>query len=423
MRMQLMGKTVIGLFLLFMTANIRAQNTVGISNYSIGEVELDFLTSYYEQDGEHGAVLGGIGSQELTDQVFSIALSVPVDSQYIFGVKISFDTYTSASSSMIDPDGSIPDALSGKPMPISGASFSDERTYGNISFTRLLTRNRTYSVGIGFSTEYDVQSFSINGGFSVESDNKNSALQLNLVGLYDDWELIYPIELRYLENNPDTLLTVNVRNTISSSVIFSHIFTSRFQSAFIYEYTLQNGLLSTPFHRVIFDDGLPVDDFFKSVSIEKLPNIRNKHAFAIRTAWYPFNSLIVRNFARYYFDSFGVNSYTAEMEIPVKLNRFFSIYPFYRYYSQTASIYFQPFNTHTLGAEYYTSDYDLSEFSSNKYGLGLRYSPALGIYSIKNTPFTKRRSTIKSFNLRGGLYERTDGLNSFFVSADISLTF
>lgn len=400
-----------------------AQNEVGLNKYNIGEIELDFLSSYYQQDGENGAVLGGTGSQALSDQVFAISLNVPIDSQYIFGVKISFDTYTSASSSMIDPDGPLADALMGKPMPISGASYKDQRTYGNLSFTRLLTPYKTYTLGIGFSSEYDVTSFSVNGNYSIESKNKNTGLQFNIVGLYDIWSLIYPVELRPLETNQDTLLDINNRQTISSSLILSHIFTKKFQSAIIYEYTLQNGLLSTPFHRVIFNDGLLLDDANKAISIEQLPNVRNKHAFALRSAWYPFNSLIIRNFARYYFDSFGIESYTAEIETPIKITRFFSVYPFYRYYSQNASDYFKPFNSHSTESEYYTSDYDLSGFYSQKAGIGIRLSPPFGLYSISHTPLTLRRTTIKGFNIRGGLYKRSNGLSSFFVSADFSLTF
>lgn len=402
--------------------SVLGQANVGLNKYNIGEVEIDFLTSYYQQDGDNGAVLGGIGSQALNDAVFAVSVNVPVDSSYIFNAKISFDTYTSASSSMIDPDGAIRDALRGDKMPLSGASYSDERTYGNLGFTRILSETKNYNLGIGFSSEFDVTSMSFNGGFGIESADRNTSLQLNAVGMYDKWKLIYPIEFRYLESTPDTLLSKDVRNTLSVSAVISRVLTKRLQAAFIYEYTLQSGLLSTPFHRVVFNDGLPVDDFNKLVYIEQLPNTREKHAFGLRTSAYPFNALIVRNFFRYYFDSYGIKAYTAEIETPIKLNRFFSVYPFYRYYTQNAARYFKPFNTHLISDEFYTSDYDLSAFTSHKYGIGIHVSPPFGLYAIKNTPLTKRRTTLKGFNIRGGLYQRSNGLQSFFVSADLSIT-
>ena len=90
---------------------------------------------------------------------------------------------------------------------------------------------------------------------------------------------------------------------------------------------------------------------------------------------------------------------------------------------QTGSTFFKPFLKHDAEQEYYTSDYDLSEFVSHKIGVGLRYSPALGIYSIKNTPLTKRTSSLKSVELRGAKYFRTDGLDSFIISIGLSLSF
>ena len=399
-----------------------AQSNSGNRKYNIGEVEVDFLSSYYQQDGDHGAVLGGIGSQALNDKVFAVELKIPVDSQYIYNAKLSFDSYTSASSAAIDPGIPVPYALRGDPYPLTGASYNDARTYGNFGFTNLFKDNQSYNAGLGFSSEFDVTSFSLNGGYSLESADKNTSLQLNVVGLMDNWKLIYPVELRYLASRTDTFLQTHIRNTFSGSVVLSRVLTPRFQAALVYEYTYQKGILSTPFHRVVFNDGRNVDDFHKTVSIEKLPGFRYKHAFGLRTSAYPFNSLIVRNFFRYYFDSFGIESYTAEIELPVKFTRFFSLYPFYRYYQQTASDYFKPFNEHVLGEQYYTSDYDLSGFTSQKYGAGMRLSPPFGIFRSEKSSVSKRRSTFKSINFRGGMYQRSDGLHSFFGSIDLSFT-
>ncbi|MFC0877643.1 DUF3570 domain-containing protein [Saccharicrinis sp. FJH2] len=422
MRMQLRRLTL-GFFLLFSMRNVTiAQTGSGNRKYDIGDVEVDFISSYYQQDGDHGAVLGGIGSQALHDQVFAVELKIPVDSQYIYNAKLSFDSYTSASSAAIDPGIPVPYALRGDPYPLTGASYKDQRKYGNFGFTNMFKDNQSYNVGLGFSSEFDVTSFSANGGYSIESADKNTSLQFNLVGMRDNWKLIYPVELRYLQGRPDTLLQTHIRNTFSGSVVLSRVLTPRFQAALIYEYTYQKGILSTPFHRVVFNDGRSVGDFFKTVSIEKLPDFRNKHAFGLRTSAYPFNSLIIRNFFRYYFDSFGIESYTAEIELPVKFTRFFSVYPFYRYYRQTASTYFKPFNEHVLGEKFYTSDYDLSGFTSQKIGAGMRLSPPFGISRSNSTNFLNHHTAFKSINFRGGIYQRSDGLHSFFGSIDLTFT-
>jgi hypothetical protein len=44
----------------------------------------------------------------------------------------------------------------------------------------------------------------------------------------------------------------------------------------------------------------------------------------------------------------------------------------FRYYTQTASDY--PYENICQRKKYYTSDYDLSKFTSNQYGLGFTYT-------------------------------------------------
>jgi hypothetical protein len=162
---------------------------------------------------------------------------------------------------------------------------------------------------------------------------------------------------------------------------------------------------------------------FVNKDIERLPDFRTKHAFGLRGSVYLFDWLVMRTFYRYYFDSFGINAHTASVEFPVKPNRFFTVYPFYRFHSQTASTFFKPFLEHDPTEEFYTSDYDLSAFNSHKYGLGIRYSPPFGIYSLNNTPLTRRKSSFKSVELRAAQYVRSDQLKAFIISTSMSFSF
>jgi hypothetical protein len=50
--------------------------------------------------------------------------------------------------------------------------------------------------------------------------------------------------------------------------------------------------------------------------------------------------------------------------------------PFYRFYQQSASKYFAPYQQHTAADSYYSSNYDQSKFNSNFFGAGLRIAPA-----------------------------------------------
>ena len=86
------------------------------------ETEVNFLYSYYEQDGDHSPVLGGTGTEYLTDQVGKIIVNIPVKENTI-SFSAGIDHYTSASTDNINP------------ASISSASVVDDRIYfsGNYS--------------------------------------------------------------------------------------------------------------------------------------------------------------------------------------------------------------------------------------------------------------------------------------------------
>ena len=66
-------------------------------------IEVDFLASYYKQDGKHSAVSGGIGSEKLTDITSNIIIAMPLNDDDVLTVDAGLSAYTSASSSNINP--------------------------------------------------------------------------------------------------------------------------------------------------------------------------------------------------------------------------------------------------------------------------------------------------------------------------------
>ena len=77
----------------------------------------------------------------------------------------------------------------------------------------------------------------------------------------------------------------------------------------------------------------------------------------------------------------------------------------YRYYTQTQSKYFAGYEQHSSTQNFYTSDYDLSKFSSNQYGMGVTYVAI----------FTKTKIWkfgLKSIDFRCNNYQRSDTLNA-----------
>lgn len=360
--------------------------------------EVNILGSYYSQDGSHSPVTGGIGTEELTDVTPTIIVNVPLDTVTNLNVNFGMDFYSSASTDNID-------------FNVSSASSSDTRTHLNVSLSRLNKARRTIkSVTVGGSTEYDYQSVSIGTNWSQESVDGNRELSLGVLAFFDSWSLIYPIELR----GNSGLLDTKKRQSYSFSATLSQVINRKMQAALSTDVVYQTGLLSTPFHRVYFQDQTMPD-------IERLPDTRLKYPLGLRLNYYTSDNLTMRFFYRFYTDSWGMTANTVEFEAPVKIGPFFSFYPFYRYHTQTAVDYFADFKEHTSTETYYTSDFDLSDLNSHKVGLGVRYSPLEGITKF-GLPFSKGTAQFKSIDLRFGNYWRSDGLKAYIISTDLGFT-
>ncbi len=76
----------------------------------------------------------------------------------------------------------------------------------------------------------------------------------------------------------------------------------------------------------------------------------------------------LRTYYRCYYDDWGINSDTANIELLIKGSDKFALYPSYRYSNQTAADYFAPYEQNISTSDFYTSDYDLSKFNANQYG-------------------------------------------------------
>ncbi len=361
-------------------------------------INVDMLSSYYAQDGNNGAVTGGIGTEQLTDFTQKLILSVPVREKLTLNLDGGYDYYSSASTDNIDNIR-------------SSDSSSDVRMHGNAGFTYSLTDTKTIGFRLGGSVEYDY--ISINGGFftGIQSKDKNTAVSLSAQAFIDTWSLYFPSELRGEASVP-----TDKRQSYNVSLGVSRVLNKKMQVSAQVEGIHMNGLLSTPFHRVYFQEQ-------SRARIENLPDNRFKLPIGLRLNTHISEHLLMRLYYRYYWDNWGVQGHTVSMELPIKVNRFFSVYPFYRFHTQTAADYFKPYKEHSVQDVYYTSDYDLSELSSHAYGIGLSYNPNKGIARVK-LPFKKYPVfKMKSIDLKYSHYDRSTGLKANIVSLGMSFNF
>ncbi|WP_262910615.1 DUF3570 domain-containing protein [Psychroserpens luteolus] len=394
--------------------------------------EVDFLSSYYTQDGDNAAVSGGIGTEELTDVTATFIVSIPLNDDDILTIDAGVSAYTSASSSNVGPfdvdSGADPFVAS------SGASKGDVWTNITGSYSHSSDdRNDIWSAKLSISAEYDYFSIGVGGSYTKLFNEKNTEISINGNVYIDTWNALYPTELRPFQEggeglnsslfnqnivtgnsnyNPNfTIFDNEGRNSYALGFGFSQILSKNLQGSIALDLVMQDGLLSTPFQRVYFSDieDSFIDNFHLADDIERLPDSRFKIALGGRLNYYIDETFVLRTFYRYYTDDWGIKSHTTSVELPIKISDKFTLYPSYRFYNQTAADYFNIYEGHLSTDEFYTSDYDLSKYSANQFSFGASYTDI----------FTKLhiwKLGLKSIDLKYTYYDRDNSLSSSIIT-------
>jgi hypothetical protein len=350
--------------------------------------EINFVSGYYRQNGDNSAVTGGIGTEKLSDFANEIELKFSRYDRRLrkhsLGFELGIDHYTSASSDKIDP------------LTISSASVSDTRIYPSFVWSiQNEQKGTTLGFNASFSNEFDYRSFGLGGYFTKASKDHNREFIAKLQAYLDQWSVIYPVELRGILGGTQAngIAGHSPRKSYSASLTYSQVISQRLQVLLTTEPTYQNGLLATKYQRVYFING--------SEKAETLPDQRLKIPIGIRANYFIGDRFIIRSFYRYYQDNWGLKAHTLELETAIKITPYFSISPFYRFYAQNKVDYFSPYAGHSPSERYFTSDYDLSKFTSNNIGTGFRIIPAKGVFGVQKW---------SSLELRYGHYLRSNGL-------------
>lgn len=369
-------------------------DTAAYRNKKLKITEINFVTSYYIQDGNSSPVTGGIGTQKLSDFATTIELKLnkydKKDRRHEVGFELGVDHYTSASSDNIDPH------------TISSESHADLRIYPTLYYG---ITNEQKGTGIAFSgsysNEYDYQSLGGGIGFTKTSKDKNTDFNIKMQAYHDNLKIILPVELRTAGKDDEGWTG---RNSYSGSFTFSQVINTRLHFALMLDLVYQNGYLSTPFHRIYFTNN--------SETNEKLPSSRFKIPAGIRLNYFLGDKFIIRSYYRFYHDNWGLTAHTFNIELPVKITPNFSASPFYRYYNQNGVKYFKGYKRHLATEQFYTTDDDLSKFNSHSEGVGLRFIQPEGILGIKK---------LNTIDLRYAHYSRNDGLNSNIITLALKL--
>jgi len=372
------------------------------------QTEIDFLFSYYEQSGNHSAVTGGQGTEELHDYAGIIIVNVPIKETKNLRIENGISYFTSASHDNINPN------------TITSASYADLIGYLDVTYSTYDTAMRhSYGMKGRVLVEEYFGSISMGGFYARLSEDLSRELKFTANFFVDKWALNYPIEKLYpIELRYNGIDYVNTDRRYSShfDLIVSQIINKRLQASLSIGIIYQSGLLSTPYHRVYFEG----EDHAR---VERLPNTKLRIPVSMRLHYFLGDRVVFRTFYRYYRDTFEVDTHTINVEIPIKITNFLAFQPFYRIHFQSGSKYFAAYKAHEIDQEYYTSDYDLSSFTSHFFGAGIRYSPALGISKFKFSKKAQKSFLFDEIQFRAGSYHRTDGMRSLLASCGFSFLY
>ena len=385
--------------------------------------EVNLVSSYYWQNGDHSAIEGGIGSEKVTDLANGLELKL---AGYDFKTRknnltlgFGLDHHTAASQAWVSSTGA--------------SKTGGTRIYPQVSWSRENeTKGTTIGFGAIYSSEYNYHSLGLDAEFSAKTHH-NGEFTAKFSTYLDQVKEIRPSEFNTVDTITNTTggtvtyttasgRTVTLssgssyggeeggkakipgtpRDTYTASFSFSQVINTRLQGAVLLDLVAQNGYLGLPFHRVYFADGKD--------TIEDLPSTRYKLPIGMRLNYFLGDNIVLRGYYRYYTDSWGIRSHTASLEVPVKITPFFSISPFYRYYTQTAARYFAPYEKHTESDSYWTSNYAYAAFTSSFFGTGIRIAPPAGIF----------HSSLKTLEIRYGHYTQTTDLVSDVISMNFT---
>ena len=297
MRMQL-GK-IISLFL-FIPLPILGQ-TAEVTNNR--QTEIDFLFSYYEQSGNHSAVTGGQGTEELHDYAGIIIVNVPIKETKNLRIENGISYFTSASHDNINPN------------TITSASYADMTSYLDVTYSNYDTAKRhSYGINGRVLMEEYFGSISMGGFYAKLSEDLSREIKFTTNFFADKWALYYPIKKLYpveLKSSGINFVDTDKRYSSHFNLSLSQIMNKRLQVSFSLGLIHQTGLLSTPYHRVYFDgENLP--------RVEQLPGTKLRFPVSMRLHYFLGDRIIFRMFYRYYWDTFEVEAHSINLEVPIK---------------------------------------------------------------------------------------------------------
>lgn len=383
---------------------VRAQTSdSSFQKKALTTLDVTAFFSLYTQEGTHSAVTGGEGDEHLNVYHTGANIAYGINASLLI-FNASIDVVSSPSTDKID-------------FVKSSASEHDNHLQAMIGYQykfkkKGLAFGAAYSLGI----ESDYWSTGISLWSNWTNAQKTREIGLSADLFFDDlrWgrlskqkgfqptKLIYPAELRGTE-----WFDIYHRNSYNFSINVRQDINKRLKVNLSIGATYQEGLLSTPFHRIYFNDS-------SATRVETLPQKRIRLPLSITANWFVKRHFVLQPSYRIYWDNFGIFAHTINFQTAIKPSNKVSLYPFVRVYYQSGSPYFAPYGEHLSTDIFYTSDYDFSTFGSFKAGIGIGWYPDARLGK-------KSKFYFNNIVIRYSFMYRTDGLSAHIISLQMGL--
>lgn len=330
--------------------------------------------------------------------------------EHIFSGKLVVDTLTGASATgavaqstaqtISRPSGNGSYTIQSGDTPLDD-TFKDTRVQVDGQWTQPWSDVSRITTGLHLSTEHDYFSVGFNGSYAHDFYNKNTTLSAGLAYSYDvikpeggvpvpfstktaitntteDYDDDSTRDDNYSEDddgqfsNDERQGSSDNKSTIDALFGLTQVINRRMLMQFNLGVSQISGYSTDPYKvlSIVNDQGVT-----QSLVYENRPDSRTK-TFAFWQTKYAMDFGVADISYRYATDDWKVDSHTLDSRLRINLSDKSYLQPHFRYYSQSAAEFFQPFLMEGQEMpEFATADYRLSEMTA--YTVGLKYGMEL----------------------------------------------
>lgn len=248
-------------------------------------------------------------------------------------------------------------------------AFKDQRYAYDLGYSAPFGNGGRYSIGASYSTERDYASYSVNGGLSQDFNHHNTTFSIALNYESDDSSPIFGVPTPLTQMSGDAKGPSRSKDVANVVLGLTQAMSRNWLVEVNYSYGDTSGYQTDPYRVISVVDGAtgtPLEYLYES-----RPSDRTRQSVFVDNRVALFSTFADLSL-RYYRDSWGIKSFTAEASDRIPLFGRFYVQPGVRYYRQTAADFYHHYlvSSDPLPA-YASSDGRLGDFDAHTTSLQL----------------------------------------------------